>query len=233
MYKSTAVLAPAESASGGGLGRLAGLASIAGINLGSGGNKTEEALQILQSWAFIEEFIQEQDIAPQVFAAKTWNLQSRELVYDSEVYDPETKVWLRDPSKDKTEPEPSSWELYEVFSQMLSAGRDDKTGFYSVSIESHSPENSKVWVDAILEKINKDIKAQDRKEAEANIEFLKAQAATTDLAGMQSVFYGLIADQTKSLMLASGSDDYVFRVLILPRVPEQKSAPSRSVICIH
>jgi LPS O-antigen subunit length determinant protein (WzzB/FepE family) len=49
---------------------------------------------------------------------------------------------------------------------------------------------------------------------------------------MQSVFYGLIEDQTKSLMLASGSDDYVFRVISAPRVSEKKSAPSRSVICI-
>ena len=115
---------------------------------------------------------------------------------------------------------------------MVAAGQDDKTGFYSLSVESHSPDNSKAWVDALLKKINRDLKRKDRVEAEQNIEFLREQAASTDLSGMQSVLYKLIEDQTKSLMLASGSDDYVFRVISAPRVSEEKSAPSRSVICI-
>ena len=99
MYKSTAVLAPAES-SGGGLGKLAGqfggLASLAGINLGgSGPDKTAEALEILQSWAFIEEFIQEQNIAPQVFAVKGWSPETNELIYNTEIYNPQTQTWTR------------------------------------------------------------------------------------------------------------------------------------------
>lgn len=232
MYRSTAVLAPAESARSQGLGRLAGLASLAGVSLGgAGSSKTTEALEILQSWAFIEEFIQEQNIAPQVFAVKGWNPEANELIYDTETYDPQTQTWTRESLEGK-QAEPSSWELYEVFSQMVSAGKNDKTGFYSLSVESHSPYNSKAWVDALLVKINRDFKRKDRQEAERNIEFLRKQAASTDLSGMQSVFYNLIEDQTKALMLASGSDAYVFRVISESRVSEKKSAPSRSVICI-
>ena len=96
MYKSTAVLAPAESSSGGLnhlAGQFGGVASLAGINLGEGGsNKAAEALEILQSWAFIEEFIEEQNIAPQVFAVKGWNRETNELIYNTEVFDPQTQT---------------------------------------------------------------------------------------------------------------------------------------------
>jgi hypothetical protein len=115
MYKSTAVLAPAESSGSSELGRLAGLASLAGVSLGGGGsNRAAEALEILQSWAFIEEFIQEQSIAPQVFAAKGWNQGTNELIYDTEIYNSEIQVWTREPPEGK-QAAPSSWELYEVF----------------------------------------------------------------------------------------------------------------------
>ncbi|KZX84997.1 lipopolysaccharide biosynthesis protein [Oleiphilus sp. HI0009] len=236
MYKSTAVLAPAESAGGGGLGKLAGqfggLASLAGINLGGGGsNKTAEALEILQSWAFIEEFIQEQNIATQVFAVKDWNPETDELIYDTEIYDPQTQTWTREPPKGK-QAEPSSWELYEQFKEYLSVGEDKVSGFTSLDIEYYSPEVAKVWVDALLNKINSKLKARDAEEAQKNVSFLKQQIEETPLASMQSVFYDLIEDQTKVLMLAKGSTEYVFKTVSESRVSEEKSKPKRALICI-
>ncbi len=57
-----AVVAPAESggsALGNMAGQLGGLASLAGINIGPGENtETLEAMEIMQSWGFIEEFIE-------------------------------------------------------------------------------------------------------------------------------------------------------------------------------
>jgi uncharacterized protein involved in exopolysaccharide biosynthesis len=236
MYKSTAVLAPAES-SGGGLGKLVGqfggLASLAGLNLGGGGGgskKTAEALEILQSWAFIEEFIQEQNIAPQVFAVKGWNPDTNELIYDTEVYDPQTQAWTREPPKGK-QAEPSSWELYGRFKEYLSVGADAGSGFTSLNIEYYSPEVAKAWVDELLRKINTKIKYSDTEEAQTNVAFLKQQIEETSLASMQSVFYELIEEQTKTLMLAKGSTEYVFKTVSESRVSEEKSKPKRALIC--
>ena len=235
MYKSTAVLAPAES-SDDGLGKLAGqfggLASLAGISLGGGGsNKTAEALEILQSWAFIEEFIQEQNIAPQVFAVKGWNPEKNELIYNTEIYNPQTQTWMRDPPKGK-KPEPSSWELYKTFSNYLSVGENKVSGFTTLAIEYVSPEVAKIWVDALVNKINTKLQARDSKEAEKNVEFLKEQIEQTPLASMQSVFYDLIEEQTKTLMLAKGSTEYVFKTVSESRVSEEKSKPKRALICV-
>ena len=235
MYKSTAVLAPAESA-GGGLsalgGQLGGLASLAGINLGRGAsNKTAEAIEILQSWTFIEEFIQEQNISPLVFAVKGWNSEADELIYSTEVYDPKTQFWTREPPKGK-QAQPSSWELFQTFRGYLSVGEDKNSSFTSLSITYYSPEIAKVWVDSLVKKINTKLQLRDSKEAEKNVAFLSEQIEQTPLASMQSVFYDLIEEQTKTLMLAKGSTEYVFKTVSESRVSEVKSKPKRALICI-
>ena len=236
MYTSTVVLAPAESP-GDSMGQLAGqfggLASLAGINMGAGGvNKAAEALEVLQSWSFIEEFIQEENIAPQVFAVNGWNPETNELIYDTEIYNPQTQTWTREPPKGK-QAEPSSWELYKVFKdEYLSVGEDKVSGFTSLNIEYYSPEVAKIWVDALINKINSKLQARDSKEAEKNVAFLKQQIEQTPLASMQSVFYDLIEDQTKTLMLAKGSTEYVFKTVSESRVAEEKSKPKRALICI-
>ncbi|KZZ48374.1 hypothetical protein A3758_13935 [Oleiphilus sp. HI0118] len=235
MYKSVAILAPAEASSSGLAkiaGQFGGLASIAGINLGGGGsNKTAEALEILQSWAFIEEFIQEQNIAPQVFAVKGWNPETNELIYNTEIYNPQTQTWTREPPKGK-KAEPSSWELFLKFSDYISIGEDKLTGFVSLSITHYSPSIAKAWVDLYVRVINRVFKEKDTLEAEANVEFLKSQIEQTSLASMQGVFYDLIEEQTKTLMLAKGSTEYVFKTVSESRVPEQRSSPKRALICV-
>ncbi len=49
---------------------------------------------------------------------------------------------------------------------------------------------------------------------------------------MQSTFYKLIEEQTKSLMLAEVQEEFVFRVIDPAVVPELKDSPKRALICI-
>ena len=128
--------------------------------------------------------------------------------------------------------EPSYWRLYEVFDLYLSAKEDPGKGFVTVSIEYYSPEVAQEWVSELVSKINLKLKKQAAEEANANIEFLRAQIEQTNLSSMQSVFYDLIEEQTKALMLASGTRDYVFREVSAPRIAERKSKPNRALICI-
>jgi uncharacterized protein involved in exopolysaccharide biosynthesis len=233
MYKSTAVLSPAAS-SGGGVsafgGQLGGLASLAGINLGGeGATKTAEALEILQSWAFIEEFIQEQGIEAEVIEVNGWDAQSGELVYNLKDYDPAIGEWK---SKETNGGKPSSWELYLSFKRYLSVSQDKTSGFTSLSVEYYSPELAKKWAEALVEKINTRIKTRDAAEAKKNINFLSSQIEMTPISNMQAVFYQLIEDQTKTLMLTAGSTEYVFNTVSEPRVAEQRSKPKRAVICM-
>lgn len=235
LYRSSALVTPADAADTGGLsglaGQLGGLATIAGINLSSGGsNNSAEAIEVLQSWAFIEEFIEEQGIETQVFAVKEWDPVNDKLIFDLDIYNSDSEVWTRKPPKGG-DSKPSSWELYDKFiSEYMSIEEDALTGFTTISIEYYSPELSKVWVDELVKKINDRFKKSNADTAERNLTYLRAQAAETKFASMQKVFYDLIEEQIKTHMLAMGSNEYVFKTVREARVSEVKSNPKRSLI---
>jgi LPS O-antigen subunit length determinant protein (WzzB/FepE family) len=87
-------------------------------------------------------------------------------------------------------------------------------------------------VGKLVSMINRKLQIRDSSDAKANIAFLKMQIEQTSLASMHSVFYSLVEEQTKTLMLANASDEYVFKMVSEPRAPEEKSKPLRAVICV-
>ena len=65
-----------------------------------------------------------------------------------------------------------------------------------------------------------------------NIEFLNDEIAKTSVSEMREVFYSIIEEQTKEKMLAAASPEYAFIYVNPSMVPEEKSQPRRSIICI-
>ncbi|RCU43308.1 LPS O-antigen length regulator [Corallincola holothuriorum] len=239
IYKADALLAPAESAGGaGGLralaGQFGGLASLAGVNLGGGGgeDKTGLAIKVLKSRAFIQSFIERHGLLVPLMAAKSWNKMSGELAIDPEIYDVKTKTWLRDVEPPK-KPKPSAWEAYEVFSkEVLNVVQDETTLFVTLSVEHHSPIVAKQWVDLLVKDINQHLKTVETDEAKRSIAYLEAQLEKTSVADMQTVFYQLIEEQTKTVMLAEVREEYVFKTVDPAIVPEEKAKPKRALICV-
>lgn len=239
-YKSTVILSPASSTSGAsGLSKLAGqfggLASLAGINLGGGGaeDKSVVAMELMQTWGFLESFIVDNNIQVEVFAAEGWNRANNQLIIDDDLYDVEKKKWVRDfnPAKGQ-KVEPSGWELFEKFKDRISISQDKTSGLINLSVEYYSPTLAKQWTDKLVKAINAHLQKQDREEALKSIEYLKAQIQKTNVAEMQTVFYQLIEEQTKNLMLAEVSEEYVFKTLSPAKIAEEKSKPKRALIAI-
>ena len=235
-YKATAVVAPAQSGGSSMLGAMAsqfgGLASLAGIELGgSEGGEAQEAMEIMQSWGFIETFIEKNNLAVEVFAAEGWNAQNNKLSIDSSLYDTEQQQWVRNPPSGKTIA-PTSWELYEEFSERLSVTSDKKTGLVSVSVEYYSPLIAKQWVDLYIATINDYMRDRKLAQVNRNIEYLEVQIEKTAIAGMREVFYQVIEEQIKNKMLAEASPEYAFTTVSRAMLPEEKSQPKRALICI-
>ena len=102
----------------------------------------------------------------------------------------------------------------------------------TISVEFYSPSIAKDWAEMLVETVNSHLRVRDRDEASKSIEYLKKQIGQTSLAEMKIVFYQLVEEQTKNLMLTEVSDEYVFSTLSPARVPEEKSWPNRALICI-
>lgn len=235
IYRASTLLAPASEQGGaGGLAKMAGqfggLASLAGINLDAGGlDKTGLALEVLQSRKFIENFIDKYQLLLPLMAVNQWDLHTNTLIYDADVYDVNIEQWVREvdlPYK----PKPSPWEAFEAFKDIMSISKDKDTGMIIITIEYYSPEVAKQWLLWLVDDINATMREEDKAEAQSSINFLSDKLQETQLADMQTVFYQLIEEQTKTIMLAEVSKEYVLKTIDPANAADDKVKPKRGLI---
>jgi LPS O-antigen subunit length determinant protein (WzzB/FepE family) len=236
VYKASAVLAPASAEGGGGLGALAGqfggLASMAGINLGGGGgDKTALALEILKSRSFIENYIAKHDLLVPIMAAEKWDMATDKLILDDELYDQINNKWMREVKVPK-KAEPSSWEAYSKFSSLLTVSQDKTTSMVTIEIEYFSPTLAQQWLTWLINDVNDFMRDQDQKEAQDSIDYLTKQLESIQVTTMETVFYQLIEEQTKNMMLTKVKAEYVLKTIDPPQVPDIKAGPKRALIVV-
>jgi len=237
IYKATTTLAPVSVDGGsGGLaalaGKFGGLASMAGINLGGGGgDKTTLALEILKSRFFIENFITKHHLLVPVMAAKKWDVVTNTLILDDEIYDKSNKKWVREVKAPK-KAKPSSWETYKAFSDLFSISQDKTSSIITASIEYYSPEMAKQWLNWLIHDINEFMREQDKQEAQDSINYLKRQLKNIQITSMETVFYQLIEEQTKNMMLIEVKPEYVLKTIDPAQVPDEKAKPKRALIVV-
>jgi len=234
IYQASVLLAPAndDGGIGGVSGQLGGLASLAGISLGSGGSsQTLIAKEILQSRAFLSDFIERYDLAVPLLGTEGWNKKTKSWIYNSEIYDVETKQWLED--KAGKSHKPTDWDLVNAFKQNhLAISENKDNGMVVLTIKSQSPEASQQWADWLVSDINEHMRKQEVAEAEARIGYLEEKLNETNVAGMQQVFYQLIESETRTVMLANAQQEYVFKTIDPAVIPQDKSEPKRPLIVV-
>jgi uncharacterized protein involved in exopolysaccharide biosynthesis len=238
IYKSEALLAPADSEQGGGglaalAGQFGGLASMAGINLGGGGgvDKTQMAIEVMKSRQFTSDFIQNHNILPDLMAAKKWNMADNTINYDEDLYLSTESKWIRE-AKLPYKPEPSMQEAYKEFSKIIAVNAAKDTGMVNVSVEHLSPQVAQQWVNWLVADINNEMKQRDVAEANRSKAFLQTQIQQTNVADIRTILYKLIEEQTKTIMFAEVRDEYVFKTIDPAFVPEEKAKPKRALICV-
>ena len=235
-YRSETVLSPTEEAVGGGIGnaagQLGGLASLAGISVG--GESTDQvtvALEIMRSRQFLADFVRNLNIKPQLFAATEWDRDTNTLVLNENMYDKATNTWLRVPEHGRPA-EPTDLEVHEKFLQMLEIDKDGRSGLVTIALEFYSPVLAKEWLHALVAQVNREMRIRELESTKQNIEYLENQLQKIRDIEMRSVFFQLIQEQTKMLMLAEVRTDFVFSTIDPAFVPELKNAPRRALICI-
>ena len=233
VYRSQALLAPAGNQSqdiSSSLGGLSSLAGFAGISLpGTNDSKKQEALAILNSHQFIEEFIIKHDLVVPIMAATGWDKDSNQLIINEDLYDVERKIWKKKDGKDL---KPSIQETVRSFREMVSSLNDKRTGYTQIYADTFSPSMSKDWVDWLIADLNKYIMEVDLKRAENSLEYLNSQINQTAIPELKQVMAQLIKSEQKTIMLSQSSPEYVFKILDKPIIPDLKLKPKRAIICI-
>lgn len=234
IYQSSVLLAPANEE--GGLGRisgqLGGLASLAGINLGNNGsNQKVIAKEVLQSRAFLADFIRRHNLEVPLMGIEGWNVNSQTWVFDHDVYNPEAGEWLTD--ADGGSHKPTDWDLVKAFKENhLSVSESKDNGMVTVSVKNLSPLAAQKWAEWLVADVNEHMRRRDVSEANSRIEYLEGKLNDTNVAGMQQVFYQLIESETRTVMLANAQQEYVFETVDPAVVPEEESEPKRVLICV-
>lgn len=200
IYRAEVLLASASNDEG--KGALSGLAarygdlsSMIGINLGSTGSTKDEAIAILKSRAFTDQFIEDKNLLPVLFASK---------------WDAAAKRW-KVRAKDDI---PTLGDAYRLFDRKIrSVSEDRKSGMVTLSIEWKNRHQAAAWANEMVARLNKRMRETAIREAQSSINYLKKELGRTSIVDLQQGIYRLIEAQVKKIMLANVREQYAFRVI--------------------
>ena len=221
LYRSDAILSLKDESSSNSQSGLASIAQVAGLNFNAQSeNKAAVVIETVQSREFVKHLITFEGVLPNLMAFQSFDKENETTYFDSNRFDYQTKAWIKTPSLTETHREylKSNLNIYQDKSD---------TGFLYVSITHPSPIFSKNFLNLIVSEMNELVRRRDLKESEDALNYLKEELSNTKLLEMKQSINFLIQNQLEKQMLARISDDYVFRIIEPPFLPEEKIAPKR------
>jgi len=218
IYRATVVLAPAANANepggmGGVLSELGSLAPLVGLGVGGRDSNIEEALAVLSSREFLERFITDQSLLPKLFP-QSW--------------DAATQRW-----KGPLSGQPTLAKGVKYFNRnILAASRDKKTGLITVTINWRDRNEAASWANELVARVNAEMRARAMANAAASRDYLERALASTQLVETRDAINRLIESQIKQHMIASVTQEYVFRTVsrALPPDADDRESPKRRLI---
>ncbi|MBL1277371.1 MAG: hypothetical protein COB30_014910 [Ectothiorhodospiraceae bacterium] len=220
VYRAELIVAPVTEEKGGGLSALAGqfggLASLAGVNIPSGGGNVDRVLATLKSRAFLLPLFAENNVFKVLSSPESTPAPTPEPTSELD-------------SDEKMSP----LEVYTFFIKtVMSVSKDSKTGLVTLSIEWSDPEVAAQWANMLVLRLNEHQRQTAIFEAEQNIDYLNSQLQKTSVVDMQQMIYQMIESETKAVMLANVKKDFSLEVIDPAVAPEKRIRPRRSLIVV-
>ena len=114
----------------------------------------------------------------------------------------------------------------------MNVSEDIKTKFVTISITHTSPFVAKDWVSLIVYSINESMRELNKTVTLKSIDFLDNQLKKVSYDGVKKSISNLQKEQINKLMRIEAKEDYIFKIIEPPYVPELKSGPKRFQITI-
>lgn len=217
-YLAETTLVPAQNGSGSGVNRgifdrLGGLAGLVGM---SGANKplVTEAIALLKSRQFTEDFIRDKDLLPVLFADK-WDSKAARW-----------KSGIRTPDL---------WGGYLLFDHDIRfVDTDRRTGVITLRIEWRDPREAAQWANALVSRVNEEMRRRALTKSAMTLRYLKAELKRTNIVVVRNALQDLIEANLKREAFANVTPDYVFTVVDPAAPPDRwdKLRPRKSIYVI-
>ena len=232
-FRANALLSPVSSQNST-LSQYSGLASLAGVTLPGSSNvdSVTEIIEIIKSREFVKHIITFDFVLPSLMAAESFNPNTNEIIFDKNIYNPETGHWM-DMKGDSHNKAPSYLEVHKIYlKEILNISQDRRSGLVSISVEHISPVFAKELLELIIKEANQIQRDKDIKTANMALNYLNQELAQTSLASLKQTINLLIENQLENKMMASINQEYTLVTIEPPYIPEEKSKPVRSLIVI-
>ena len=228
IYLSDVVLKVAGSGGGSmsSKSQFGSIAAIAGVSMAGDAlsEKANLAKQVIRSRDFAKHISSFPEVLPALMALKEYDATTQSIVFVEELYDAANQKWLGSL--------PSDNEVYKKYLSMVDVFIDIDTEFLAISIEHQSPYFAKSFLELIINELNNIERDRDIAEAKRSTLYLTEQLGIYKVADIRNSINALIQSQLETEMLANVRIDYLLRPLDSAYVPEKKSGPVRSMICI-
>ncbi len=127
----------------------------------------------------------------------------------------------------------SLWHAVTKFrSNIVAIRKDARKGTTTVTITWRDPALSAQWANDLVRLANEIMRNRTLVESTKNLKYLNDQIARTNVVEIRASLYGLLESETKKTMLASGRDDYAFRIVDPAVTPEVRVSPRRTMMVV-
>lgn len=236
-YTSVAIILAENREQEGGLSSLASsfgsVASLAGINLGADSSAEVEAEYLITSYTFLLNIAMANDLLPDIVASTGYDSASDAMIYDPNLFDTNERAWIINAENRSASREiPARWIIEDSMKDLVSLAKDDETGLLTLRVEHYSPAFAQRFAQLILEEINRVMRDREITRIDKRLEFLELQLKTDMSSEIKQSLFSLIEQQLKQKMISQTNEDFIFRVIEPPTLPELKSSPLRALVLL-
>lgn len=242
IYQSEAVITPVESKGGGGgaaalMSQMGGLGGL--ISLPDSSSSKEIGL-LLESKVLRKKILRDYNLLPVLFSkqwdeeSKTWKKESgfslNPLTWISKLFKavrPAEKIKSK-----KVEGVPDEMDGLRELESLVKINKNVKDNFITISVQYEDPDIAAAIVGYYLAALNNHMSQESKRVAAINKQYLEEQLIQTTDPLIQQKIYTMIAQQIETSMMAAVKENFAFKIIDPPLVPDMKIKPKRAQMVV-
>ncbi len=225
IYKSTASMSVIESTKQ--LGGAALMSGMGGFGLGSMSFaiKGPRYVNTVRSRGFFKHLAEvDADFLPKLMAVDHYDPESKELTFNSNVYDEVNKKWLV--------AQPHTDDAYAVYMSNIKVSYHNERRIIDISATHVSPVAAKEILDSVILGADQLLREFDLGRSDESLEYLNEAIAKQQQLALRNAMNDMIMSQLEAKMMTKIGPHYIIDIVDPPYVPKYRISPNRTFMCV-